>query len=281
MTDRAHVGVISLGCCKNRVDTEQMLAVLKKAGHRITPDIQQAQVVIINTCAFIQSAREESIDAILEIVQRKKNGEPKKIIVTGCMPQRYRKTLSVEIPEVDGWIGVNQYGRIDTIVERVMAGSHVEEYESEYPPPSARMLTTPKHLAYVRIARGCDHRCSYCAIPDIRGPYRSRPMEDIIGECNRFAEDGVQEAVLIAQDTTWYGKDLYGEFVLPKLLKKLSRVDIPWIRLMYAYPERITDELLDVMEDSDNLVPYLDMPPSACGRRDIKAHGPRHDVRRY
>ena len=237
-----------------------MLAVLTRAGYRITTDIGQAQVVIINTCAFIQSAKEESIDAIFEIVQQKKGDTLPKIIVTGCLPQRYRQSLSKEIPEVDGWVGVNQYGMIEEIVKQVLNGVYQEEYERISTPSDARVLSTPKHLAYVRIAEGCDHRCSYCAIPAIRGPYRSRPMGDIVHECKRFARQGVKEIVLIAQDTSYYGKDLYGDFVLHKLLDRLGKLDIPWIRLMYAYPERISGALLDVMEGTANIIPYLDMP---------------------
>ncbi len=260
MTEEIRIGVVSLGCSKNRVDTEQMLAVLTRAGYRITTDIGQAQVVIINTCAFIQSAKEESIDAILEIVQQKKGDTLPKIIVTGCLPQRYRQSLSKEIPEVDGWVGVNQYGMIEEIVKQVLNGVYQEEYERISTPSDARVLSTPKHLAYVRIAEGCDHRCSYCAIPAIRGPYRSRPMGDIVHECKRFSRQGVKEIVLIAQDTSYYGKDLYGDFVLHKLLDRLGKLDIPWIRLMYAYPERISGALLDVMEGTANIIPYLDMP---------------------
>ncbi len=260
MNDKIPIGVVSLGCSKNRVDTELLLGVLRDDGFIFTPDVDKAQIIVINTCAFIQSAKEESIDTILEFTERKKQNPTLKIIVTGCLPERYRKELSKEIPEVDGWIGVNQYGMIAQIARAVYEGSHQEEYDAISSPTMPRVLTTQSHMAYVRIAEGCDHRCSYCVIPAIRGRYKSRKMEDILLECRWLFEQGVSEIVLIAQDTSYYGRDLYGAFRLPELLEGISTIGIPWVRLMYTYPERIDDRLLNVIESNPNLLPYLDMP---------------------
>lgn len=255
------IGVISLGCSKNRVDTEQMLALLRQAGYDFTQQPEEADLVIINTCSFIQSAKEESIETILEIAQQKKHRPQLKLLVTGCFPERYREELAKELPEVDGFMGVNQYGAVVSVVQRIFSGEKVVMFEqTQLVDESNRVLTTPSHLAYVRIAEGCDLHCTYCAIPAIRGRYRSRSMEDIYNECARLAQAGVKEIVLIAQDTSYYGKDRYGTFVLPKLLKKLGKCGAPWIRLLYTYPERITDELLDTIVRTDNVLNYLDMP---------------------
>jgi ribosomal protein S12 methylthiotransferase len=260
LTGNIPVGVVSLGCSKNRVDTEQFLGVLRDEGYIFTKDIDEARVVIINTCAFIQSAKEESIDAILDIVEYKKKDPGKRIIVTGCLPERYRETLATEIPEVDGWIGVNQYGLIASIVSDVLDGGTPKIYDIHAQAQAQRLLTTPSHLAYVRIAEGCDLRCSYCAIPAIRGHYRSRPMEDIEAECCQLASMGVKELVLVAQDSSYYGRDLYGSFRLAELLLRLGRCKVPWIRVLYTYPERIDEALLHAMETAGNVIAYLDMP---------------------
>lgn len=255
------IGVISLGCSKNRIDTEQMLALLRQAGYDFTQQTEEADLVIINTCSFIQSAKEESIETILEIAQQKKRRPQLKLLVTGCFPERYREELVKELPEVDGFMGVHQYGAVVSVVQRIFSGEKVALFDEAQPvDESNRVLTTPAHLAYVRIAEGCDLHCTYCAIPAIRGKYRSRSMEDIYNECARLAQQGVKEIVLIAQDTSYYGKDRYGAFVLPKLLKKLGKCGAPWIRLLYTYPERITDELLDAIVSTDNVLNYLDMP---------------------
>ncbi len=254
------IGVVSLGCSKNRVDTELLLGSLRDEGYNFTQDMNKAQIIIINTCAFIQSAKEESIDTILEFTELKKDNPQLKVIVTGCLPERYRHSLAQEMPEVDGWIGVNQYGMISQIVKSVYEGGRQEVFDVVAAPSLSRMLTTPSHFAYVRIAEGCDHRCSYCVIPKIRGKYQSRKMEDILHECRWLCEQGVSEIVLIAQDTSYYGRDLYGSFRLAELLEEISKTGIPWIRLMYTYPERIDDKLLDTMENHPNLLPYLDMP---------------------
>ena len=256
------IGMISLGCSKNRVDTEQMLAELKQAGYALTLFANQADVLIINTCSFIESAKMESIETILEQVTQRREGAAQKILVTGCLPERYREELARELPEVDGFIGVNQYGDIVSIVQRVLAGERVLDFAMHHPEPQAgRILTTPQHYAYVRIAEGCDLHCTYCAIPSIRGPYRSRPMEEIIQECKQLVKQGVQELILIAQDTSYYGKDLYGQLRLAQLLKCIAQDSgARWIRVLYCYPERITDELLETMASLDSVVPYLDMP---------------------
>ncbi len=255
------IGMISLGCSKNRVDTEQMLAELKQAGYTLTLFANQADVLIINTCSFIESAKMESIETILEQVAQRREGTAQKILVTGCLPERYRDELAQELPEVDGFIGVNQYGDIVSIVQRILAGERVMDFGMHHPQPQAgRVLTTPQHYAYVRIAEGCDLHCTYCAIPSIRGPYRSRSMEEIEHECKQLVQQGVQELILIAQDTSYYGTDLYGEPRLPQLLKRVAESGAKWIRVLYCYPERITDDLLETMASVDSIVPYLDMP---------------------
>ena len=255
------IGMISLGCSKNRVDTEQMLAELKQAGYALTLFANQADVLIINTCSFIESAKMESIETILEqIAQRREDGQ-QKILVTGCLPERYREELAQELPEVDGFIGVNQYGDIVSIVQRILNGERVLDFDMHHAQPNAgRILTTPQHYAYVRIAEGCDLHCTYCAIPSIRGPYRSRPMEEIVQECKQLVQQGVQELILIAQDTSYYGKDLYGKPMLAQLLTNVAQSGAKWVRVLYCYPERITEELLHTMAGTDNIVPYLDMP---------------------
>lgn len=259
MTNRT-LGVISLGCSKNRLDTEGMLYALTKDGFTIIEDLENADLIVVNTCSFIQSAKEESIEMILQAAQMKQQRPGTKLLVTGCLPERYREELAKELPEVDAFVGVNQYGEIVDIVHRVFAGEQVQDYTTQTELPAGRVQTTPKHLAYVRIAEGCDHRCAYCAIPAIRGPYRSRPMEEIVAECQKLVNEGVKEIVLIAQDTSYYGKDLYGRFCLAELLQKVDAVGAQWIRILYVYPERITKQLLDTIVNSKSVVPYLDLP---------------------
>lgn len=254
------MGIISLGCSKNRLDTEGMLYALVQEGFTIVNELEQADLLIVNTCSFIRSAKEESIEAILQAAQVKAQRDGTKLLVTGCLPERYRQELAQELPEVDAFVGVNQYGDIVHIVRRIFDGEHITEFNSLTPLPPGRVRTTPRHLAYVRIAEGCDHRCAYCAIPAIRGPYRSRPMEEIVSECRQLVEDGVKEIVLIAQDTSYYGNDLYGAFCLPALLQKIDTLGARWVRILYVYPERITRELLETMAHSRSIVPYLDLP---------------------
>lgn len=257
------IGVISLGCSKNRVDTELMLGALQHRNVRFVADPAQADVIIINTCGFIESAKQESIDTILEMAQYKKTGGLKALIVAGCLSERYREELMRELPEVDAFLGVNAYDAIAEAVDHALAG----EAFSEFSAPKAegnyldRVLTTPSHYAYVKIAEGCNNRCSYCAIPYIRGNLQSRTMEDIEAEVRMLLKEGVREVILVAQDTTRYGMDLYGKPMLCELLERLAVLPgIVWLRVLYCYPENITDELLDVMQKHETIVKYLDIP---------------------
>ena len=257
------VGMVSLGCPKNQMDAELMLAKLEKAGCEITAESGLADVVIVNTCGFIADAKQESIENILEFAQLKKEKQIKKIIVTGCLAQRYQQELAEELPECDGVLGLGANGDIVRAVEQVMSGQTVRRFPSResWPLDGPRMLTTPHFFAYLRIADGCDNRCTYCAIPGIRGGLRSRSMETLVEEAAALAAAGVKELVLVAQDTTVYGQDLYGESRLPELLRELCRIDgIQWIRLLYCYPEHITDELLTVMATEEKVLPYMDLP---------------------
>jgi len=257
------VGMVSLGCPKNQMDAELMLANLEQAGCEITADSGYADVVIINTCGFIADAKAESIENILEFAQLKKEKQIKKIIVTGCLSQRYQQELVEEIPECDAVLGLGANGDIATVVQRVMAGERVYDFPSResWCLDGSRMLTTPHFFAYLRIADGCDNRCAYCAIPNIRGNLRSRRMENILAEAQALVSNGVKELVLVAQDTTVYGRDLYGESRLPALLTELCKIeDLKWIRLLYCYPEHITDELLEVMAREEKVLHYMDIP---------------------
>ena len=257
------IGVISLGCSKNRVDTELMLGALQHRNVSFVADPAQADVIIINTCGFIESAKQESIDTILEMAQYKKTGGLKALIVAGCLSERYREELMRELPEVDAFLGVNAYDAIAEAVDHALAG----EAFSEFSAPKAegnyldRVLTTPSYYAYVKIAEGCNSRCSYCAIPYIRGNLQSRTMEDIEAEVRMLLKAGVREIILVAQDTTRYGMDLYGKPMLCELLERLAVLPgIVWLRVLYCYPENITDELLDVMQKHETIVKYLDIP---------------------
>lgn len=254
------IGIISMGCNKNRVDTEHFIAELEKSGHEITNNPEEADVIIVNTCGFIDDAKLESIEAVIEASGYKKTGNAKKVLVTGCLSERYREQLANELTEADGFIGVNQYGRINDIVGRVMNGERVLDFDESIYPCDGRVLTTPKHLAYVRIAEGCNNRCSYCIIPVIRGKYVSRPIDEIYDECLELVDNGAKELVVVAQDTAYYGRDIYNEYALPRLLRKLAKTGAEWIRLLYSYPERISRELLDTMASEDNILNYLDIP---------------------
>ncbi len=252
-----NLSVISLGCDKNRVDTEKMLYRLR-GRFAVVADPSDADVIIINTCGFISSAREESIDAILEAAEYKKNGKCSKLIVTGCLPQKYGDELVNSLPEVDAFLGTNDYDKIAEVIDAdkpvafLSAEPRVEARE--------RILTTPPHYAYLKIADGCNNRCTYCLIPSIRGAYRSVPMEDLFAEAKRLVESGVKELILVAQDVTRYGIDLYGEYKLVELLKKLSELNFVWIRLMYCYPELVTDELIGEIASNPKVVKYIDIP---------------------
>ncbi|MCL2695530.1 MAG: 30S ribosomal protein S12 methylthiotransferase RimO [Clostridiales bacterium] len=249
------IGVISLGCSKNLVDTETALGLLVAAGHEICTDPEQAEALLVNTCGFIAPAKEESIEAILEAAQYKQTGACRMLIVTGCLSERYRSELPNELPEVDIWLGVREYDRLPAL----LAGSGQWSVVSGQCAP--RILATPPWRAYLRIADGCDNRCAYCAIPGIRGPLQSEPMERLLNEAKRLADAGVTELSLIAQDTSGYGRDLYGEPRLIELLKALSGIGaLRWIRLLYTYPDTVNPALLDTLAGRPNLVPYLDMP---------------------
>jgi ribosomal protein S12 methylthiotransferase len=263
VSEKIKVGMVSLGCPKNQVDAELMLSKITNEGFELVNEAGLADVVIINTCGFIQSAKEEAIQEILEAASRKEDGINKKIIVTGCMAQRYTKEIEEEFPEVDAIVGLGQNRNIVDAIREVLADKRVvlEGKISEHDLEGSRLLTTMSHYAYLRVADGCSNCCTYCAIPLIRGKFRSRPMENLIEEAKGLVKNGVRELVLIAQDTTRYGYDLYGRLALPDLLNKLCEIpDVKWIRLLYCYPERVTDELIDVIKTQDKIVKYMDIP---------------------
>lgn len=268
------VGMVSLGCPKNQMDAELMLAKLRDAGMTITPDSGLAEVVIVNTCGFIEDAKKESIDNILEFAQLKKEGQIQKIIVTGCLAERYQEELVRELPECDGVLGLGANGDIVEAVRAVMRGEPMVRFpdKSCWKLDGARLQTTPSFFAYLRVGDGCNNCCAYCAIPKIRGPLRSREMESLVAEARILAENGVRELVLVAQDTTLYGEDLYGESRLPELLEQLCEIDgLAWIRLLYCYPEHITDRLLDVIAAQEKVLPYLDIPIQHCSGKVLRA----------
>lgn len=259
---RVKIGVISLGCSKNRIDTETMLGALSR-DFEFVGTIEEADVAIINTCSFINDAKEESINTILEAEQQKKFGKLKGLIVTGCLTERFHEELAKLMPRVDAFLGVAAYKDIVKAVYAVMKGEKYVNYEDATIPEHflPRIVTTPKPTAYVKIAEGCDNNCSYCVIPSIRGPLQSRKMEDILSETQSLVENGYTEIIFIAQDTTEYGRDLYGTTKLPELLDKTARIQgLKWLRLLYCYPERITEELIDTMLRHENIVKYIDMP---------------------
>ncbi|MDE6725241.1 MAG: 30S ribosomal protein S12 methylthiotransferase RimO [Ruminiclostridium sp.] len=268
------VAMVSLGCPKNQCDAELMMKKIHDAGYKLVPEAGLADVVVINTCGFIQSAKEEAIEEIMEAINRKNDGINKKIIVTGCLAQRYIALMDEEFPEVDGILGLGCNGDIVSAIEDVLKDKRVvrETAAGNYNIEGDRLMSTMSHYAYLRIADGCDNRCTYCAIPYIRGHFRSRPMENLVKEAEELAEKGVRELILIAQDTTRYGLDLYKKLMLPELLNKLCEIEgIKWIRLLYCYPERITDELIEVMEKQEKVIPYIDIPIQHCNRDILKA----------
>lgn len=258
------IGVISLGCDKNRVDTEVMLTLLKNAGYSFTADASVAQVIIVNTCCFIRSAREESEDTIAEMISLKRNGKCEKIIVTGCLPQYDMKSLKNEFPEADALLGINEYKNIVSVVENLYNVSKKVRANSSSPSLDLaldRITTTPAHYAYLKIADGCNNFCAFCTIPFIRGKYRSQEIEDLVTEASNLAARGVRELILVAQDTTRYGSDLYGEIKLVKLLRELSKIQgIKWIRLLYCYPEFVSDELIKEILTNPKMCKYIDVP---------------------
>ena len=258
------IGFVSLGCSKNLVDTEVMLRRLHEAGYEITPDETEADVIVVNTCGFIESAKQESIDNILDLAWLKEHRSLKGIIATGCLVERYREQVLAEMPEVDALVGVGSLSRIAEAADAVLAGergfSAFDDKETS-PLGGERVLTTPPYTAYLKIAEGCDNRCTYCAIPLIRGKFRSRPIEDIVEEAKDLAALGVKELNLIAQDTSRYGLDLYGEYHLADLVRAICReTDVPWIRLLYCYPDKITDDLVNELATNPRLLKYMDVP---------------------
>lgn len=255
--------MVSLGCSKNQVDGEIMLRSLKEAGYEIISDAGLSDVVIINTCGFIQSAKEEAIENILEFCTLKEEGRIKLVVITGCLAERYREEVLKEIPEADAVIGIGSNKDIVSLIEKALKGEKVLSFgdKKDLPLSGDRVLTNPPHYAYVKIAEGCSNNCTYCAIPMIRGPFRSRPMEEIEKEVRYFADAGVSEINIIAQDTTRYGEDIYGKPSLDLLLKRLASIEsVRWLRVLYAYPERITDELIEVMASEEKIVKYIDLP---------------------
>ena len=257
------VGFISLGCCKNLVDTEVMLSNLNSAGFEITPNEEEAEIIVINTCGFIESAKQEAIDNILDAASLKQYGKCRHIIATGCLVERYREEVMNEMPEVDALVGI---GSLDDIAEACKAVMRGEKYTSFKDKETSklggeRIITTGPHSAYIKVSEGCDNLCTYCAIPLIRGKHRSRPIEDIVDEAKALEAKGVKEINLIAQDTTRYGLDIYGEYSLARLVKEITRATtIPWIRLLYCYPDKITDELIEQLRTNDRLLKYMDIP---------------------
>lgn len=267
------VCMVSLGCSKNLVDSERMLDKIRKHGYELVVEYGESDVTVVNTCGFIQSAKEEAIETILEIAKLKQEGTIKKIIVTGCLVERYKEELAEEFPEVDAVLGIGNQEDIIDVIDKVLHGQHVVTFDDKYrlQLTGNRIISTLPFFAYLKIAEGCSNRCSYCAIPDIRGNYRSVPMEDILKEANWLADNGVTELIVIAQDTTRYGYDLYKEYKLPQLLKELCKIDnLKWIRVLYCYPEKITDELLNVIANEDKIVKYMDIPIQHCNETVLK-----------
>ena len=272
------VSMASLGCSKNLIDSEQMLGLLEQSGYEIVENEEDADILIVNTCTFIESAKMESIECILELAQYKKTGHCKYLIVTGCLAQRYKEQILSELPEVDAVIGTNEYDKIADVIRSLDEEQEKRLFCAETPLlcETSRLRSTPGYTAYLKIAEGCDNHCTYCVIPSIRGRYRSRRMEDIISEAKELAADGVKELVVIAQDTTRYGKDLYGEYRLAELLRELCHIDnIEWVRVHYCYPEIVTDKLIDVFAEESKLCNYFDIPIQHCSDGILKRMGRR------
>lgn len=282
------IGVVSLGCPKNLVDSETMLGLIHEENYEITNDPSEAEIIIVNTCGFIESAKEESINTILQMAEYKKSGSCKYIIVTGCLSQRYAEELFNELPEADAIAGVEVYDEIGSIIKRVMNGERFIMLERSKPDVIytsketflPRILTTPSYTAYLKIAEGCDNCCSYCAIPKIRGPYRSKPMEQVLKEAKALADNGVKELIVVAQDTTRYGEDLPGgKLLLADLLKELNKIEsLKWIRVMYCYPNNFTDELIEAFASLDKVCKYVDLPLQHASNR-LLASMNRYDTR--
>ncbi len=278
-TTKTKIAVVSLGCAKNQVDAELLMARLDDAGYEFAEEPGLSDIVLLNTCGFITAAKEEAIEWLNELITLKEEGTIKHIVVTGCLSERYREEFVEEFPEVDAVVGISEYERIADVFRRVQEGEKVVTFgeKEKHTMEGRRVLSTEPYYAYMRIADGCDNHCTYCAIPQIRGKFRSRPMENIVEEARGLAKKGVKELILIAQDTTRYGLDLYGELALPKLLNELCELDFKWIRLLYCYPERITDELIDVIKTQPKIVKYLDIPLQHCDGDILKRMNRRGD----
>ena len=267
------VAFVSLGCAKNLVNTEQMMALCRKAGHLVTGDPDGADVAVLNTCGFIESAKSEAIDNILELAELKKAGKLKKLLVAGCLTQRYPDDIREELPEVDGMLGTGSYTDVVQAVEELMAGEKAEYFGNIHRTyeDGERLVTTPPYTAYLKIAEGCSNGCAFCIIPKLRGKYRSRSMESLLSEARKLADSGVKELIVIAQDITRYGMDLEEKTSLAALLKELCRLPFHWIRLHYLYPEVITDELIEVIASHPQILHYLDIPIQHCNDGILKA----------
>ena len=268
------IALESLGCSKNLVDAEIMMGILNKKGYKLVGDFEEADIILVNTCGFIESAKQESIQTILELAQLKETANLKLLIVTGCLAQRYSDELKEEIPEIDAIVGTGSYQNIDEIIANLEKENHIvslNDIDFVYNEDLPRYVSTPNHMAYLKIGEGCDNKCTYCIIPKLRGKYRSRKMEDIIKEAKELAQRGVKEVVVIAQDTTKYGFDLYGKDSLPELLEELAQIEgLKWIRIMYSYPESITEELVKVIKKYDNICNYFDMPIQHASNKILK-----------
>ena len=272
------VSFISLGCAKNTVNAEQMMALCRDAGMELLSAPEGADVVVINTCGFIDSAKSEAIDNILAMAELKAEGQIGKILVTGCLSQRYKQEILTELPEVDGVLGTGSYSEIVPALHEVVSGGTPCRFGSIHAPVEEldRVLTTPPYVAYLRIAEGCDNHCAYCVIPSLRGKYRSRKMENVLAEAQKLADDGVKELIIIAQDITRYGIDLYGSKKLPALLRELCKMDFRWIRLHYLYPDEIDDELIDTIAEEPKILKYLDIPIQHCNDAVLRAMNRRN-----
>lgn len=270
---------VSLGCDKNLVDTEMMLGLLNRDGYQFTDEAAEADVIVVNTCCFINDAKEESIQTILEMAEWRKQGQCKALMVTGCLAERYRDEIIEEIPEVDGILGTNTYQEISSALTEILKGEKISDFHELVGIPEVtaeRMITTGGYYAFLKIAEGCDKHCTYCIIPSLRGNYRSVPIEKLVKEAEYLASKGVKELILVAQETTLYGNDLYGEKSLPRLLEELCKVSgIQWIRIQYCYPEEITDELIETIKKEDKICNYLDLPIQHASDRILKRMGRR------
>ena len=274
-----HIYFVSLGCDKNLVDSEKMLALLTKEGYELTDEPEQAEIIVVNTCAFIHDAKQESIETLLELAEYKKTGKCKVLIASGCLAERYQDTILEEMPEIDGVIGTTAYDDIAVVVKKALGGEHAAlTKELDYLPVhlTDRVTSGMSHVGYLKISEGCNKNCTYCIIPSMRGHYRSVPMEDLIEEAEKLAEKGIRELILVAQETTLYGVDLYHEKKLPELLRRLSEIrDISWIRVLYCYPEEITVELAQELRENPKVCHYLDLPIQHASDRILKRMGRR------